>query len=179
MANNTQNLILEAFERMLVRMPFDKITVTALIKESNIGRSTFYYQYADIYALLDDWLIEKMKKLEEKSGSESWEGMLRSVLGFCQENKILVVHINNSISRDRLEYYAFERTESMISDYVHRIGEEKNADPERTQIVAEIFRYAAFGYFLRFLCGGMKDDAEKEISKLSAVYREMLEKMLD
>lgn len=179
MANNTQNLILEAFERMLERMPLDKITVTALIKESNIGRSTFYYQYADIYALLDDWLIEKMERLEGMSSSESWEDMLKTVLSFCRENKNLVDHINDSLSRDRLEYYTFVKTESLISDYVRRIGEEKHADPERTQIVAEIIRYAAYGYFLRFLRNGMKDDTEKGISNLSVVFNEMLEKLLD
>ena len=43
MANHTQNLILETFANMLEQTPLDKITVTALIKECNIGKNTFYY----------------------------------------------------------------------------------------------------------------------------------------
>lgn len=56
MANYTQKLIIDTFNEMLDRMPFDKITVTALIKECQIGRNTFYYHYQDIYELLDEAL---------------------------------------------------------------------------------------------------------------------------
>ena len=62
MANSTQNIILKTFEDMLERMPFERITVTALIKECNIGRNTFYYHYEDIYALLDDMLVKTLMK---------------------------------------------------------------------------------------------------------------------
>lgn len=64
MANYTQKLIIETFEDMPKRMPLEKITVTALIKECNIGRNTFYYHYEDIYVLLDDMLIKALGQYE-------------------------------------------------------------------------------------------------------------------
>ena len=51
MALYTQKAILRAFGEMLEEMPFDKITVTALVKRCDISSNTFYYHYRDIYDL--------------------------------------------------------------------------------------------------------------------------------
>ena len=55
MALYTQKTIMRAFGEMLEEMPFDKITVTALVKRCDISSNTFYYHYRDIYDLLDAW----------------------------------------------------------------------------------------------------------------------------
>ena len=55
MALYTQKAIMRAFGEMLEEMPFDKITVTALVKRCDISSNTFYYHYRDIYDLLDAW----------------------------------------------------------------------------------------------------------------------------
>ena len=56
MAQYTQKAIIETFEKMLIEMPFDKITVSALVRRCEISSNTFYYHYSDIYDLLDVWL---------------------------------------------------------------------------------------------------------------------------
>ena len=73
MANFTQNLIIETFENMLEHFPLEKITVTALIKECNIGRNTFYYHYEDIYALLDDALQKALGQYETSIQEGDWK----------------------------------------------------------------------------------------------------------
>lgn len=93
MANYTKTLIIETFENMVERMPFDKITVTALIKECNIGRNTFYYHYEDIYALLDDILIKILKKYDDSVKETDWKDVFKSLLKSCKENKNKVYNI--------------------------------------------------------------------------------------
>lgn len=83
MANYTKTLIIETFENMVESMPFDKITVTALIKECNIGRNTFYYHYEDIYALLDDILIKILKKYDDSVKETDWKDVFKSLLKSC------------------------------------------------------------------------------------------------
>ena len=56
MAQYTQKALIETFEKMLIEMPFDKITVSALVRRCEISSNTFYYHYSDIYDLLDVWL---------------------------------------------------------------------------------------------------------------------------
>ena len=59
MALYTKKLIMSTFQEMLEELPFDKITVAALVKRAGISPNTFYYHYQDIYALLDVWFRER------------------------------------------------------------------------------------------------------------------------
>lgn len=59
MANYTKKAILATFESMLNDMPFEKITVSAIVAKCEISSNTFYYHYRDIYGLLEAWLEGK------------------------------------------------------------------------------------------------------------------------
>lgn len=178
MANYTQKLIIETFENMLERMPLEKITVTALIKECNIGRNTFYYHYADIYALLDDALIKALGQYENAVQDGDWKSVMTSLLYACRENKRKVYHIYGSLSRDRLEQYLFSRTDDSISNYIRHIAQTRDVDPERVEIVADIVKYSVIGYIMRFFWNDMKGDIEEGVEKYGVVFDELLDKML-
>ena len=178
MANHTQNLILETFANMLEQMPLEKITVTALIRECNIGRNTFYYHYEDIYALLDDTLSRSIGKYENAVQNEDWKSVMKDLLYSCRDNRNKVYHIYNSLSRDRLAHYAFARTDKAITDYIKNLTEAGNVDPGRIETAAEVVRYSIYGYFLRFLWNDMKDDIEESVDQFGRFMDEMLDKML-
>ena len=176
MANSTQNIILKTFEDMLERLPFEKITVTALIKECNIGRNTFYYHYEDIYALLDDMLLKTLGQYNVRN--EDWKSVMKSLLYNCRDNKKKVDHVFNSMSRDRLEHYVFGRTDSVISSYVHEMAEASNVDSKRAEVVADIVKYSIYGFILRFFWNGMKPDIEESVDEMGIFFDELLDKML-
>lgn len=176
MANSTQNIILKTFEDMLERMPFERITVTALIKECNIGRNTFYYHYEDIYALLDDMLIKTLGQYTVQN--EDWKHVMKSLLYTCRDNKKKVDHVFHSMSRDRLEHYVFDRTDSAISVYVHEMAEARKVDSKRAEVVADIVKYSIYGFILRFFRNGMKADIEESVDELGIFFDELLDKML-
>lgn len=178
MANYTQNLIIETFENMVEKMPFDKITVTALISECNIGRNTFYYHYSDIYDLLEEVLVKTLKKYDDATKDNEWQDVFKSFLISCKENKNKVYNIFNSISRDRLERYVFEAMDSVISSFVRNLASERNVSDERAEVVANIVRYSLYGYFMRFLWDGMDHDIDEGVDKLCKIYDEMIDFML-
>lgn len=178
MANYTKTLIIETFENMVERMPFDKITVTALIKECNIGRNTFYYHYEDIYALLDDILIKILKKYDDSVKETDWKDVFKSLLKSCKENKNKVYNIFNSISRERLERYIFDGMDSIITSSVMEIAKSRNISNERAEIVANIVRYSLYGYFIHFLLDNMDYDIDNGTDSLFNIYDEMIDQML-
>ncbi len=51
--SKTKQAIADAFERLIVETDFDKITVSALAREANINRKTFYLHYSSVEDLLD------------------------------------------------------------------------------------------------------------------------------
>ena len=178
MANSTKNIILDTFESMLERMPLEKITVTALIKECNIGRNTFYYHYADIYALLDDTLQRSLGQYGEAAQEGDWKTVMKSLLYACRNNRKKVYHIFNSLSRDRLEHFFFNRTDSSIHDYINQMAASRNVDPARTAAVADMVRYSFIGFILRFFWDDMKHDIDESVDKYGLYFDELLDKML-
>ena len=158
------------------RMPFERITVTALIKECNIGRNTFYYHYEDIYALLDDMLVKTLGQYTVQD--EDWKHVMKSLLYTCRDNKKKVDHVFHSMSRDRLEHYIFDRTDSAISVYVHEMAEARKVDSKRAEVVADIVKYSIYGFILRFFRNGMKADIEESVDELGIFFDELLDKML-
>ena len=48
MAQYTQKALLSTFQQMLEEMPFEKITVSALVRRCELSSNTFYYHYSDI-----------------------------------------------------------------------------------------------------------------------------------
>lgn len=178
MANNTQKIIFDAFNNMLDHVPFDKITVTALIKECNISRNTFYYHYEDIFALLDDVLTSVLKKYDDATKEYKLQDVLKTLLYDCRENRKKIYNIFNSLSRDRLERYIFNQTNSVITFKVMELAEQRNVDNERADAVANIVRYSIYGFFIQFLWNDMKDDIEESVDSLCKIYNELIDSML-
>ena len=63
----TKKAIMDSFVKMLSQKSFDKITIKDIIEDCGLNRSTFYYYYEDIYALLEDVLqTELERKIKER-----------------------------------------------------------------------------------------------------------------
>ena len=178
MANYTKDLILKTFFDMLERMPFEKITITALIKECNIGRNTFYYHYEDIYDLLDDAYSQLLRRYEVCLQNDDLSEAIKTILYDCRKNREKVYHIYNSLTCERLISFIFDRTDSLILRYVMSIAEEFDADSDHADIVANVIKYSFYGFFARFLWNDMKDDIEENAEMLAFVYGELIESML-
>lgn len=178
MAIYTQNLILKTFGSMLERMPLEKITVTALIKECNISRNTFYYHYKDIYALLNDAVFTFLSQYKDAVKDDNWQESLKALLYACRDNKRKFYHVYNSLSRDHLDRLIFGRADSFIASYIHRMADPKKVAPERLEVIIDIVTYAVYGFMMRFFWNNMKDDIEENVDKIGAVFEEMLDKLL-
>ena len=80
MALYTKKLIMSTFQEMLEELPFDKITVAALVKRAGISPNTFYYHYQDIYALLDAWFRERAEAFIPRGAPIEWKSTTKAVL---------------------------------------------------------------------------------------------------
>lgn len=88
---------------MLFEMPFEKITVCALVGRCEVSSNTFYYHFRDIYDLLDVWMNEKKKEYLEEVGSPIyWTDHLKIALK--SSRKILRLFIISSIQYQGSEW---------------------------------------------------------------------------
>ena len=111
MALYTKKLIMTTFQTMLEEMPFDKITVVALVKRAGISPNTFYYHYQDIYALLDAWFRERVEHFVPQDSPVEWKSTTKTLLHQCKAHPKTIYHVFDSLSRDYLERYIFSLTD--------------------------------------------------------------------
>ncbi len=174
MANLTERAILDAFSQMLSSMPFDKITVSALTRESGVSHNTFYYHYQDIYALLDAWLEQELGHYLAYGDLDNGYEMIRVLLRTCKEKKRMVTHLFNGLSRDHLERYAFVYTDRFFLPYIRTLAAEKDIPDERLKDIAAFCRYSFLGFFLEYLWNGMSDEEEKLAGKIHGMLSEFI-----
>lgn len=95
-AEYTIKIIQDAFLELLREKPFDRITVTELVKKAGINRTTFYKHYLDVPDLMEtieDDLLAGLKVLV----TELWDK--------CENPEIVMTEVLRRI-RDDSERYA-------------------------------------------------------------------------
>lgn len=171
MAIKTKKAILNTFQEMLEEMPFDKITVTELTKRAEISHNTFYYHYEDIYELLRDWLQQVLQPYFAAADSiEAWEDVTKRVLRLAAGHPRIVYHLLNSLSREQMENYFFQRTEDIFHETILARADANSLTEKQIGEIADFCRYAYLGFLLRFVWNRMNADVDKTVSDLSRLF---------
>ena len=136
MIQYTEKAIQQTFQEMLTEMPFDKITVTELVKRCEISPNTFYYHYEDIYDLLDHWLTAEVSGYIPTDATH-WQASVKALLHYCQDNRRLIYHIYNSISRERLEQFFFSRVYDVFEQNLRARPEAEGVPDEKVRELAD------------------------------------------
>lgn len=174
MALYTKKLIMTTFQEMLAEMPFDKITVSALVKRAGVSPNTFYYHYQDIYALLDDWFQKKVEEFAPAGEPLEWKSVTKNILHECKEHAKTIHHVFYSLSRDRLERYIFSMTDDAFSRWVRQYAEGHAISEDKLRSIASFCRYAYIGFVMQFFWNRMENDIDESVERLSALFENFL-----
>lgn len=170
MAQYTQKAILSTFQQMLEEMPFDKITVSALVRRCEISSNTSYYHYSDIYDLLDVWLRGELSVyVSGEAPYDDWRYSTKAFMKACAARPNIVYHIFNSLSRDRMERYVFSLSSDVFYSFVTKSAAAYSVPEEKLREIADFCRYSFAGFFLRFLWGRMKADVDATVDSYAVL----------
>ena len=174
MALYTKKLIMITFQEMLTEMPFDKITVSALVKRAGVSPNTFYYHYQDIYALLDAWFQKQVDALVPAGEPIDWKPVTKRILHECRAHAKTIYHVFDSLSRDRLERYIFSMTDDAFSRWVRQYAEGYAISEDRLRSIAAFCRYAYIGFVMQFFWNHMENDIDESVDRLGALFENFL-----
>ncbi len=174
MALYTKKLIMTTFQTMLEELPFDKITVAALVKRAGVSHNTFYYHYQDIYALLDAWFQENVEAFTPAGKPIEWKSVTKSVLHQCKEHSKTIYHVFDGLSRDRLERYIFSLTDDAFSRVVRQAAEGYVISEENLRSIASFCRYAYIGFVMQFFWNRMENDIDESVDRLGTLFDNFL-----
>lgn len=164
MSRYTEKLILQTFGEMLDEMPFDKITVSALTRRSDISHNTFYYHYRDIYDLLEIWIQHVTAPyLGADCAYPDWKSALTALLRRWQQNERRIYHVFYSLSREQLERHVYERAEQFFRERIRAVPDAAELTDAQIGRIADFARYIFFGFLMRFLWNKMQGNVEAQV----------------
>ena len=100
-SQTTKRALEASLKKLLLQKPLNKITINDITEDCGVNRMTFYYHFKDIYDLVDWIMVEDAAKaLEGRQSFENWTDAFLDILHQVQDNKVLVMNVYRSVSRE-------------------------------------------------------------------------------
>lgn len=172
MARYTEKVILQTFGEMLDEMPFDKITVSALTRRSDISHNTFYYHYKDINDLLRIWIRNEIEPyLGDKREHISWDLAIKAMLEAWKGHARRIEHVFYSLSREQLEHRVFDQMAAFFFQQLRKLPDAAGLSETQLQKISDYARYMVFGFLMQFVRSGMQGDIDAGVHDLDVLLR--------
>ena len=158
-SQTTKRALEASLKKLLLQKPLNKITINDITEDCGVNRMTFYYHFKDIYDLVDWIMVEDAAKaLENKSTFDTWMEAFLDILHQVQENKVLVMNVYRSISREQVEQYLYKLLDPMLREFMERGMQEITVQDDDVQFIVDFYKYALVGMALEWIRKDMKTD---------------------
>ena len=159
MSQTTKRALEASLKKLLLQKPLNKITINDITEDCGVNRMTFYYHFKDIYDLVDWIMVEDAAKaLEGRQSFENWTDAFLDILHQVQDNKVLVMNVYRSVSREQVEQYLYKLLDPMLRDFVERSAQGFTVQDADKQFVVDFYKYALVGVVLEWIRRDMKTD---------------------
>ena len=178
MAVRTKQVIRQAFIELLNERPLDKISVKDIAERSTVNRNTFYYYYADIYALVEEIFQTETQLFMESCTAISWEEAFREATAFCLRTSGRCTTCSTPATGTFWSIIIKVTYAAMLS-YVRGQAEGLSAAEEDIQALAQFYAAALSGMTADWLRGGMKSNVNDHIDRLGRLLEGNIRQALE
>ena len=170
MAQTTKRALEASLKKLLLRKPLNKITINDITEDCGVNRMTFYYHFKDIYDLVDWILVEDATEaLEGHQDFETWSDAFRDMLEKVQANRVLVLNVYRSISREQVEQYLYRLLDPILKDFADSECHDITVQDADKQFVVDFYKYALVGMTLEWIRRDMKNDPKQMVERVSTM----------
>ena len=178
-AQTTKRALEASLKKLLLRKPLNKITINDITEDCGVNRMTFYYHFKDIYDLVDWIMVEDAAKaLENKPTFDIWTEAFLDLLHQVQENKVLVMNVYRSISREQVEQYLYKLLDPMLREFMERGMQEITVQDDDVQFIVDFYKYALVGMVLEWIRRDMKTEPAIMAERLNTMMQGDLKRAL-
>lgn len=168
MSSMTKYALEASLKKFLLQKPLDKITIQDLTGDCGISRMAFYYHFKDIYDLVEWVCVEDASRaLQGKKTYDTWQEGLAQIFEAVLENKVFILNVYHSVSREQIETYLFQLTYRLIRGVVDEKSADEEVSEEEKAFIADFYKYSFVGIMLDWIRGGMKEDYRELSNKIS------------
>lgn len=167
MSQITKKAIEASLKNLLLKKPFDKITINDIAEDCGISRMTFYYHFKDIYDLVEWACEEDVKKiLEDKDDYKTWTQGFLNLFEEVLKNKPFILNVYRSVGREQAENYLYKIVYDLLLNVIEEKAQGMTVRDEDKEFVADFYKYAFVGLMLDWVKNGMKEDPHKIVKKV-------------
>ena len=169
--SRSEDKIVKAFNDLLLKKPFNKITVKDIVEESGVHRNTFYYHYQDIPSLLQYFVQSKIDvyRADPRTEDTLLESM-RPMVADMQENKKVLMNLYTSVEKEML----MRGIRSTCTWFVDRQIDERVKQglvaPEDRDLMAKFQAAMAAGVVIDWMECQMEYDLIEEVSRFNELF---------
>lgn len=176
----SRSAILSAFERLLVKKPLADITVSAIAREANVDRKTFYVHFGTVDGLLDaiaeDVVVKIVDSVEVTLEQAPAEPAQRALEAFAT----FFAAINDAIRENLvLNRQLFENIP--LEDFMSRLRTPLERELQERGIIPDSLKDDMFDYYVAFLLSGIigiyrtwaLSDGSVDIERVSKVANQL------
>lgn len=176
----SRNAILSAFERLLMEKPLADITVSAIAREANVDRKTFYVHFGTVDGLLDaiaedvvGMIVDSVERTLASSGSDPNERALGAASTFFRTVNEALCN-NLVLNRQLIENIP-------LDDFMARLRAPLEREIAERDLLPMGLKDELFDYYLAFLLSGIigiyrtwaLSDGSVPIERISAVANDL------
>ena len=179
MSQTTKRALEASLKKLLLQKPLNKITINDITEDCGVNRMTFYYHFKDIYDLVDWIMVEDAAKaLEGRQSFETWTDAFLDILRQVQENKVLVMNVYRSMSREQVEQYLYKLLDPMLREFMDRNIRDFTVQDADKQFIIDFYKYALVGMVLEWIRKDMKEDPVRMTERLNILLHGDFERAL-
>lgn len=150
----SRNAILSAFERLLMEKPLADITVSAIAREANVDRKTFYVHFGTVDGLLDaiaedvvGMIVDSVERTLASLGSDPNERALGAAATFFRTVNETLCN-NLVLNRQLIENIP-------LDDFMARLRAPLEREIAERDLLPMGLKDELFDYYLAFLLSGI------------------------
>ena len=132
---------------------------------------------AEMMHQAEDILMEDAAEaLEGLQDFETWSGALREMLEKVQANRVLVLNVYRSVSREQVEQYLYKMLDPLLRIFVERLN--IPVKEEDKQFIIDFYKYGFVGLALEWIRRDMKADPAIMAERLNTIMQGDLKRAL-
>ena len=172
MSQVTKRALEQSLKNLLLKKPLTKITVGDITDDCGINRMTFYYNFKDIYDLVEWSCLEDAKRaLDEKKTYDTWQQGLLQIFKAVQENKPFILNVYRCVHREQVEKYLQPLVDQLLLNVINEEAAGITVRDEDKQFIAQVYSYMFIGLMLDWIKDDMREDPQQIVEKLSKLIK--------
>lgn len=186
MAHMTKRLLAAGLKELLMKKTLDKITVKELVQYCGVNRQTFYYNFQDIYELLE-WIFTEdgnrlLRETEKMACRQDRILAIFQELG-REENRKLVINAVDALTPTQLDLFLKRYFRPIIEQIVYEDVEGMPLKEEDRDFLVRLCLVLCVDLLMRWINNGMEGDMSEDLARLvkvqSGLVRDMARRFLD